>query len=57
MDITFKKHVGKNCCMQRYNFYLADLQEMKELLIKFYYEFLHAFNFPCTWSNKISFCQ
>lgn len=45
MDITFKKHVGKNCCMQRYNFYLADLQEMKELLIKFYYEFLHAFQF------------
>ena len=42
--------------MQRYNFYMADLHEMKELLIKFYYEFLHAsLHFPALEVTKLAF--
>ena len=29
---------------------------MKQLLEKFYFEFLHALNFSCTW-NKTIFCR
>ena len=30
---------------------------MKQLLKKCYFEFLHAFNFPCTWNKKASFSR
>ena len=30
---------------------------MKQLLEKFYFEFLHAFNFSCTWNKGDNSCR
>ena len=42
---------GENYYLQPYNFYMIVIY--KQLLEKFHFEFLHVFNFSCTWNIYI----
>ena len=59
MDINSKMQnimLAENYYMQPYSFYMIS-SAMKQLLEKFNFELLHAFNFSCTWNKETSSCR